>query len=225
MTLPVPTWTRNLQADGWVNIHDIIVQPPRLTAVDAFMGDPNAETLVLGKDSAPASLFAALARERSPDPYRHDSTLPTNRMLHAILAHVGVDAPLDGSKARTCGVYYANAYWLLRGDGRFSGALPNPEQARAQSARVLAYILNSLPRLRRIIAMGKDAFAALMQFYNLDADWRRNLVERRAISADGIRIHASSHLGHFGVRMRLPRATPEQRIAAIQADWIAAFDA
>jgi hypothetical protein len=208
-----------------VNIHEVIPSPPRLTAVDAFLGDPNAETLVLGKDSAPASIFAELVGSGSTDPYRHDPSLPTNRTLQQMLAHVGIDAPLDGSKALDCGVYYANAYWLLRGDGRFSGQLPNQEQAYLQSARMLEYILSSLRRLRRIIPMGKDSYAALMRFYGLDEDWRRNLDGRRAVSIGGVSIHASPHLGHFGVRMRLPGGTREQRLAAIQADWRAAFGA
>jgi hypothetical protein len=49
MTLPIPDWAPDLHAEGWVNIHEVVLSPPRLTAVDAFLGDPNAETLVLGK--------------------------------------------------------------------------------------------------------------------------------------------------------------------------------
>ncbi len=223
MTLPVPDWTAELRAPGWANIHDIIPKPPRLTGVDAFLGDTNAHTLVLGKDAAPARVFRQLITDGHPDPYRHDPTLPTNQMLQQVLGTVGIDVPLDGSKAATCGVYYANAYWLLRDDDRFSGPLKNADAAFEQSKRVLEYMLSSLTRLKRVIAMGSDAYAALMQFYDLSEDWRTNLHQGRHVHVDGLKLCASSHLGYFGVRMRLLGATPDEKRQAIIDDWKAAF--
>lgn len=223
MTLPVPAWTADLHAPGWANIHEIIAAPPRLSGVDAFLGDTKAHTLVLGKDAAPARVFRQLVDDNHPDPYRHDPALPTNQMLQQVLGAVGIDAPLDGSKAATCGVYYANAYWLLRDDDRFSGPLKNADAAFEQSQRILEYVLSNLTGLERVIAMGADAYAALMQFYDLSEDWRTNLHERRHIHANGLKVCASSHLGYFGVRMRLRGATQDERKQAIVEDWKAAF--
>lgn len=224
LTLPVPSWAADLHAPGWANIHDIIPKPPRLTGVDAFLGDTDAHTLVLGKDAAPARVFRQLLEDNHPDPYRHDPALPTNRMLQQVLGTVGIDAPLDGSKAATCGVYYANAYWLIRDDDRFSGPLKNGDAAFEQSKRVLEYMLSSLTRLERVIAMGADAYAALMQFYDLSEDWRSNLQGRRRVAVNGLKLCASSHLGYFGVRMRLRSASPDEKRQAIFEDWDAAFE-
>lgn len=222
MTLMVPSWTRDLHAPGWANIHDIINAPPRLTAVDAFLGDPHAHTLILGKDCAPASEFRKRVSRGESDPYRHNPRLPTNRMLSAMLRRVGVAAALDGSNSATCGCYYANAYWLLRDDNHFSGALQNKEEAYRQSAHVLAYLFESL-RPVRVIAMGEDAYQVLMRYLGLEECWRVNLEERRAVMADGVKLCASSHLGYFGTRNRIPRATREECMSAIQEDWARAF--
>jgi hypothetical protein len=72
MSLTVPGWISDLCADGWTSIHDIVVDPPRLTAVDAFLGDVHAHTLVLRKDCAPASEFRKRIGRGDPDPYRHN---------------------------------------------------------------------------------------------------------------------------------------------------------
>lgn len=223
MTLPVPSWVAELHAPGWANIHEIIPAPPRLSGVDAFLGDTNAHTLVLGKDSAPARVFHRLVADGHPDPYRHDPELPTNLMLKQVLGAVGIDASMDGSTAATCGVYYANAYWLLRDDDRFSGPLTNASEAFQQSRLVLEYMLSSLTRLERIVAMGADAYAALMHFYGLTEDWRTNLHQRRHVDVDGVKLCASSHLGYFGVRQRLRRVTPDEKRQAIFDDWKAAI--
>ena len=225
MTLPVPSWAAELHAPGWANIHDIIPEPPRLSGVDAFLGDTGAHTLVLGKDAAPARVFRQLVEESHPDPYRHDPALPTNQMLQQVLGAVGIDAPLNGSRAASCGVYYANAYWLLRDDDHFSGPLKNADAAFEQSKRVLEYMLSNLTRLERVIAMGADAYTALMQFFDLREDWRSNLHEQRHVRVGSLKLCASSHLGYFGVRMRLRGATQDERKQAIIDDWKAAFDA
>lgn len=122
-------------------------------------------------------------------------------------------------------MYYANAYWLLRDDGRFSGPLKNADAAFEQSKRVLEYMLSNLSRLERVIAMGADAYAALMSFYGLQEDWRSNLHQRRTVHVGGLNVCASSHLGYYGVRMRLRVATSDEKRAAIVEDWRAAFDA
>lgn len=223
MSLRIPAWAPELKADGWANIHTIVQNPPRLTAVDAYLGDLNAHTLVLGKDCAPAAVFRRLRDAGHPDPYRHDPKLPTNRMLCDVLHHVGIDAPLDGSKASSCGLYYANAYWLLRDDGKFSGTPPNAQEARSQSTRMLDFIITSLPKLERIIAMGSDAHFALTKHYGLEAGWREHLDARRPISANGAYLWASSHLGSRGVTGRVPAAGRETCVKAIREDWAAFF--
>ncbi len=224
MSLSVPPWAPNLRAEGWVNIHDIVPQPKRLSAVDAFLGDQGASTLVLGKDSAPASVFHKLVAQGVLDPYRHDEKLPTNRNLSRVLAGVGVEAPLDGSRARTCGVYYANAYWLLRGDGKYSGSLKNREQARRESGRIVEYMLTSLPRLERVVVMGSDAYDALLSLFGLKGDWRTDMTQQRVLRADKFRIFPTAHLGFFGPGNRVPGASRTECWRAIAEDWKRAFE-
>jgi len=225
MSLPVPGWASELRAEGWANICEVLgACPPRLTAVDAFLGDVNSHTLILGKDSAPSRVFRKLAALGDPDPYRHDPKLPTNRTISLVLKELGIDAPLDGSRAETCGLYYANAYWLLRDDDRFSGRLPNQAEALAASARILEHILQSLPKLKRVIAMGKDSFEAISGFRNQPADWRAHLASGRPVELDDFKLHASVHMGHFGIGNRLPGASRADCLKAVRDDWRRALE-
>jgi hypothetical protein len=221
----IPAWVKDLRAEGWANIYDIVPDPLRLTGVDAFCGDWRAHTLVVGKDCAPARVFRKRVSDGITDPYRHDPKLPTNRMLHETLKQVGVDAPLDGSRADCCGVFYANAFFLLRDDDRFSGGLPNRHAALEESKKVLGFILAHQPRLDRIVAMGRDAYDALSSLLGFQADWRQSLLDRRHVMVEGKKIVASSHLGVFGVRNRLPGGTREACRRLIFEDWRAAFGA
>lgn len=224
MTLSIPSWAGDLRADGWANIHDIVPAPPRLTGVDAFLGDRQAHTLILGKDCAPARAFRRRVAAGHDDPYSHDPTLPTNLMLSEVLAHVGIDAPLDGSRASDCGLYYANAFYLLRDDNRFSGALPPADTAWAESQKVLAYVLASLPKLERIICMGSDAYERLANHLGLrNTNWRRQVEERAPFVANGCRVYAMSHLGYFGVMSRVRGKGRKACVAEIKDDWAAAF--
>jgi hypothetical protein len=223
LSLAVPDWTRRLRADGWANIHDIVAHPPRLAGIDSFLGDTSAHTLILGKDCAPASEFRKRVKRGESDPYRHNPKLLTNRRVSEVLAHVGVHAPLDGSNAKTCGIYYANAYWLLRDDDRFSGALPNRDEARRQSALVIKYLFEQLP-LKRVIAMGVDAYEAVTRIFSLHESWRGNLDARRAVSMNGVKIVASAHPGHFGPLNRIPGGGRANGMAAIIEDWKRGFD-
>jgi hypothetical protein len=146
-------------------------------------------------------------------------------MLHAALSAVGIDAPLDGSRASACGVFYANAYFLLRDDDEFSGALPNRRAAFSESKRVLCFILDNQPTLERIIAMGEDAYTALQELLGFEGSWRKDLQTRRHTKVDGLQIVASSHLGSRGVRNRAPGAPIETCKNLIFDDWRAGFGA
>ncbi len=221
--LPIPSWARSLRAEGWANIHDLIEQPPRLTGVDSFCGDVRAHTLILGKDCAPTRVFRKRLARGHRDPWSHDPKLKTNRTLARMLLAVGIEAPVDGSAAASCGAYYANANYLLRDDGAFSGALPNAAAGLSASRPILEYILDALP-LIRVIAMGEDAYRALACIYDLETPWRVAVTDRvRATTSGGLMIFASSHLGHWGVRNRAPGSSREACLALIEEDWRAMF--
>lgn len=57
-----------------------------------------------------------------------------------------------------------------------------------------------------------------MQFYGLTENWRTNPHGRRRVDVNGLKLCASSHLGYFGVRMRLRGATPNEKRQAINDD-------
>jgi len=217
--LPIPTWARAIRAEGWANIHDIIKDPPRLTGVDSFCGDVRAHTLIVGKDCAPTRVFHKRLSKGHSDPWSHDPKLTTNRTLSRMLAAIGVTAPVDGSSASTCGAYYANAHYLLRDDGAFSGTLPNAAAGLAASRPILEYILEELP-LKRVIAMGEDAYRALSAIYGLETPWRIAVTQRmHQPVGGGLRVCTSSHLGRWGVINRAPGTTRDACLTLIEEDW------
>lgn len=226
--LPIPNWAPDIQTAQWANIHDLIGTPRRLTGVDSFCGDPSAHTLILGKDFAPARVIRERLRQGDADPWRHDPKLPTNRMIADVLGRVGIVAPVDGANSASCKVYYANAYYLLRDDDKFAGALPNARAAWAASQRMLTHIIISLSQLERIIAMGEDAYGALAKLYGLDTPWRRavndGIQAPISLGDRSVRICASVHLGARGVRNRIPGAPRADCVAAIHRDWENFFD-
>jgi hypothetical protein len=223
MALPVPSQFAQIEAPGWVNIHKILGAPaPRLTGVDAWLGDRNAHTLLLGQDFGPASFIENAMARGEADPFRHYARLPANVRLASLLAENGIDAPLDGSRAHNCGLYYANATYLLRAAGGFQGAAKF-NQALSHSRVVVDYIIESLP-LRRIIAMGETAFNAIVARSQLRGiRWRDAIESGRPIQIDGIMMWAVSHPGSWGLKNRRQNASYEQRVELVRCDWKRVF--
>lgn len=216
MALPAPSEFAAISADGWVNIFEVLgAAPPRISGVDAFLGDENAHTLVLGQDFGPAERVRVRQRSGDPDPYRHFPGLPTNRRLGELL-----DIPIDGHNAERCGVYYANAIFLLREGERFSGEI-RLQDAMVRSQPVLSHVLSSLPKLRRIIAVGETAYQALLRHFKAAGDWRSALELRRSLRLGerGYEVWAASHLGTWGVRNRKPGAPLAECWELIKGEW------
>jgi len=223
----IPDWIRNLRLEGYKNIFELLPDNQRLYGTEAFCGDWNAHTMILGKDFAPSIYILDRIAKGINDPNRHRENLETNKNIYNILKQLGVNAPLDGSNSNNCGIIYINAYFLLRDDGKFSGNLPNKKNCTQACLPVFDFVLNNLPRDLKIICMGKDAYEFTCKYFGEKPNWRENLdlgkMIRTTNNIGNYKVYASSHLGKFGINNRLKGKSKQERLDAIKEDWERVF--
>lgn len=146
----------HIELDGYVNINRFHESFDQLHCCETLFGDYNAEVMLLGQDPGEYETFKELKDMNDPNPYRHGPKRPTNIMLHKLMSpYFDVDNVLNSTKARNCGLYFANAIWLLR-EG--AGAKQkHPPEAFEVCHEIFAATLNNLTKLKLIIVMGEDA--------------------------------------------------------------------
>jgi hypothetical protein len=148
-----------LEDYGYVNINKFHESPDQLHCCETLFGDYDAEVMLLGQDQGEYETFKELKDmndPNDPNPYRHDPKRPTNIMLHKLMSsYFDVDNVLNSTKAQQCGLYFANAIWLLRERAR--AKQKHPPEAFEVCHEIFAATLNNLPNLKLIIVMGEDA--------------------------------------------------------------------
>ncbi|MGE3595804.1 MAG: hypothetical protein AB7N70_09650 [Dehalococcoidia bacterium] len=168
---------RDVECVGYVNINRIQQCKKRLHSIETLFGDRRAEVLVLLQDAAPAQKFGRLRKrgiwQFPQDVFRHDEKVWTNRRLVQLFEDAGFkNVRIDGSTARNCGLFGANAVWLLKGSGRsMSGRLPNLKRVIKASEPVFEETVDGLPNLKLIICFGRIAHFGVQQWTELKGDW------------------------------------------------------
>ena len=66
---------------------------------------------------------------------------------------------------RNCGLYYANAIWLLKESEGMSGAITNKEMAYKINQEVFAETLKNLKKLKLIVTLGEHSFNFIKHFF------------------------------------------------------------
>lgn len=155
---------REFRLDGYRNIYELLPNETRIFGTESLYGDWGAEILLLAKDFAPSYIVEERKGNGDPRPFRHcEQTDPfrpdcgnvpmgwtTNRNLQLLVGRVfDADPPL---------LYGSALAGLLRADGRTSGKLPNEPAALEYGARVLAHVVEYMPRLRAVACLGKEAW-------------------------------------------------------------------
>ena len=176
----------HLELDGYRNINSIAKVTGRLHSSETLFGDLNAKVMVLGQDGAPFEKLRVLVEDKGEgaDGYRHGPKVRTNINLIACLSEYiaqqsGIRGPIN---SKSCGVYYANAVWLLKETTGMAGALPQIKKALKISEEVFQATIEGLPKLELIIALGKPAYQSLrLQSPSLSKNWR-HIVDSRTVS-------------------------------------------
>lgn len=168
---PIPDWLHRFRHPAYTNIYELSPQETRIFGTESLYGDWDAETLLLAKDFAPACLIHHRVRTGCDRPYHHSDWTGrppppgarTNRTLHACAE------ALPGRKL------YGSAFGgLLRNDDKLSGRLPDFDHlCSAYAAPLMRFAAASMPNLRAIACLGKEAWVCAARAFELGdgADW------------------------------------------------------
>lgn len=201
----------HLRLAGYRNINERTRPEHQLHGCETLFGDFSARVMVLLQDFANVPIVQERVQRGEPNPFHHSLTAQTNVNLIRLFAPY-FTANINGDTARTCGLYYANAVWLLKedpkGDGK-SASLPRLRQVLGICEPVFRATLQNLPNLELIIAFGSVAFRAIRMYFNIDADWLGTVVNRKVLPVGKYLVAATTHSTARGV-MRRQQMTPDE---------------
>lgn len=180
---------KHLELKGYRNINELYEQDSQLHACETLFGDWNAEVMVLAQDAANFNSLKKLLDADNKNPFRHSPTNNTNKNLYNILFSLNrFDmGEFCKPKNRNCGLYYANAIWLLKESEGMSGAITNKEKAYKINQEVFAETLNNLKKLKLIVTLGEHSFNFIKLFFKkqIEPDWHSTVKERMVHKVQG----------------------------------------
>jgi hypothetical protein len=195
----------HLRLDGYRNINELTRPEHQLHGCETLFGDFYARVMVLLQDFANVPIVKERVQRGEPNPFHHDPMSDTNRELSRLFSpYFKIDIN-GGERARTCGLYYANAIWLVKecpkSEGK-SAAPPKKSTALQVCEPVFHATLQNLPNLELIIAFGKVAFEALQKYLHVTGDWENMVVCREVCRAGKYLIGTTCHPTLRGVKRR-----------------------
>ena len=173
----------HLNLEGYRNINELYKQDSQLHACETLFGDWNAEVMILAQDAANFNTLKKLIDADNKNPFRHSPTNNTNKNLYSILFSLNRFNMGEFCKPnnRNCGLYYANAIWLLKESDSMSGAITNQKDAYKVSECTFEATLNNLPNLKLILTLGKHSFNFIQYYFKnqISTDWSQSVLERK----------------------------------------------
>lgn len=153
----IPDWIRCYKPPlGWTNVFDLVPSNQSLYGTETLFGDWAGETLLLAKDGAPTGVIRDLRDRGDPQPWRHAQRelgdrggFRTNERL------VALAADLPGGKlygSATANLLFDDPGWSRSLGGFFEPPLHD------YFKRVLAWVLGSMPNIRRVACLGNEAW-------------------------------------------------------------------
>ncbi len=219
-TPEIPPWMRTLEHSGYRNIFSFELGNYNLFGTETLCGDWDGDLLIVAQDFAPASFIPARIDAKDPFPYRHEPSFPTNKFLVDLLKRSDRPVAISGEGHLECGALYVSASFLLRDDGKVSGALPDWKHASRHASKVLSFVIERMPKLEKIACLGEPAFNALAEMARFHGTWRQTITAGNPFNFDGKNVYAHSHTGSLCRRNRLPPGSSyADCINTIQADW------
>lgn len=149
-----------LKCDGYRNINEIVRIEDRLHICETLYGDENAEILLLGQDGANFSTIKHWVEVEGEKGYRHGPKVKTNLNLEYCLDPYlkNQNADIRDISPETCGIYYANAIWLLKESNTMSGSIKNKKEVFEVCKPVFKETILGLRNLKCIITLGKISY-------------------------------------------------------------------
>ncbi len=179
---------RDLRVDGYVNVNEYAAIKHQLHACETLFGDRNAEVLILGQDAAHAKRMREIivSKGEGAKGFRHDPEVRTNKNLQKCLNdYLTQQHPKAAWSADDCGIFYANAIWLLKDTDRRFDAMTNIKSAMKVCAPVFDATIDGLRELKIIIPLGKIPYIFLRSLdTSLPKPWREQVDRNAALNFD-----------------------------------------
>ena len=154
---------RHKKALGYRNINEIFEQKTQLHCCETLFGDYNAKVLVLLQDAANYKKLNNLFIKTGRNPFKHDPKVDTNKNLFRFLKpYFPLGKSVFEPNSRNCGVFYANAVWLLKETVSMQGGVRTEDC----DLEIFHATLNNLPKLQLIIACGKAPYDLVSTIQN-----------------------------------------------------------
>lgn len=173
---------KHVELEGYRNINELYEQDSQLHSCETLFGDWNAEVMVLAQDAANFRTLKKLKDADNKNPFRHSPTNKTNKNLYDVLSVLNHFDMGDFCKPnnRNCGLYFANAIWLLKDSEGMSGAITNKEVAYKKNQEVFTATLKNLSNLKLILTLGQHSFNFIKQFFEnqMQLDWHSSVTQR-----------------------------------------------
>lgn len=186
----------------YVNVNDIYKQEDRLFGTETLCGDYHGRLLVLAQDFACAENIRTSASKKNP--FAHYPALATNISLVDILRRTGFDVSIDGAGAVKCDAVYGSIIWLLKDTDRNSGPLPNRVKAIAASTPVIKHVIDSMPRLRRVVCLGAVAYEGLASMCGHTRSWSADIISESSYAiGKSVKVFPTSHTSPLGLMNRM----------------------
>jgi hypothetical protein len=177
----------SLKAEGYRNINELYKQNNQLHACETLFGDWDAEVMILAQDAANFNTLKQLKASSDENPFKHSPKNRTNKNLYEIIRSLEIfkTGEYDMPNNKKCGLYYANAIWLLKDTDGMSGSLTNTKEAYKENKKVFDATISNLPRLKLILTLGEHAFN-FIKFCSGDQisiDWHQSVQKRKLSKA------------------------------------------
>jgi len=165
----------------------------RLHVCETLFGDFNAKLMILLQDAADEETLLNQKKLTPENPLRHSPKIGTNKKLVKwFKEYFKVD--IEGSNAKECGIYYANAIWLIKKGGNISSPINLQNDVLEVCEPVLDATISNLKELKLILAFGKSAFLALKRKFNIHESWEDALRKNLLIDVGkGFKVGAINH--------------------------------
>jgi hypothetical protein len=202
----------DLRLSGYHNPNELQPQHAQLHACETLFGDWDATVMLLAQDAANFSTLAALTRtDGKANPFRHNPGNRTNKNLYEVLEsskrfELG---PYCDPNNRHCGLYYANAIWMLKASESMSGRLSDVRRSYALNATVFEATVRNLSKLKLIVTLGSHAFRFVRPYLDPSGlrGWHDSVLNH---DLHTLRCHGQSYLVgtlyHTSVRGMIARA-------------------
>ncbi len=176
---------KDIKLEGYRNINELYEQHNQLHACETLFGDWDAEVMILAQDAANFNTFKKMAKESHGNPFRHSPKIKTNQNLYEVINSLKIFdlGSYEIPNNKNCGLYYANAIWLLKDSDGMSGSITNTKDAYEENKKVFDATVSNLPKLKLILTLGEHSFNFLKFCFGNQCsnDWHQSVEERRVI--------------------------------------------